>query len=435
MSDAHDSDRSGFSRVASEIRLGNARRYLLLRGIAAATTLAACGIYGVHGTRADLRAAFPYAVAYLIASLALLFVAMANPIVLRKSWLGGPVLDLPFIFQIMLAAIPLAPSPAGMATLGCALLMLLVGISVLTMRTGSVVATVLFCAGASAMLLLFGEVEWGGVAAVMGAYAVLGFVCLSIVTFTRELVAGVARQKVLEQARRMLRETFGRYVSEEVAQAVLDNPDGTKLGGESRDVTILFSDLRGYSTICESLQPDRVVGLLNEYFGAMSEIINAEGGCVIEFLGDAILAVFGAPNSLPDHAARAVRVAARMRVRTEELNKHWDATGESAQWKSHGIPQLASRIGLHSGRVVAGNLGSHTRVKYAVVGDAVNTASRVENLNNALGTDVLLTAAVMAGLPQELASGCEDRGEHKLKGKEEVVRVFGLAAPAVRASA
>ena len=435
MSDPHESDRSGFSRVASEIRLGNARRYLLLRGIAAATAVGACGIFGAHRDRADLRAALPWAVGYLLSALALLFVGMASPYVLRKSWLGGPVLDLPFIVKMMLEAIPLAPSPAGMATLGAALLMLLVVISVLTMRTGSVVATVLFTTFSAALLLFFGEVGWGVVLTVVGAYAILGFVCLSIVNFTRALVAGVARQKVLEQARRILRETFGRYVSEEVAQAVLDNPDGTKLGGETRDVTILFSDLRGYSTICESLQPERVVGLLNEYFGAMSEIINTEGGCVIEFLGDAILAVFGAPNSLPDHAARAVRVAARMRVRTEELNKHWDETGESVQWKSHGIPQLASRIGLHSGRVVAGNLGSHTRVKYAVIGDAVNTASRVENLNNALGTDVLLTAAVMAALPQDLASGCEDRGEHKLKGKEEVVRVFGLATPAARATA
>src|SRR6185295_10997005 len=103
---------------------------------------------------------------------------------------------------------------------------------------------------------------------------------------------------------------FGRYMSEEIAQAVLENPEGTKLGGEEREVTILFSDLRGYSTISEALAPERVVSLLNEYFGAMSEIINREGGCVIEFLGDAILAVFGAPGSLPDHAERAVRTAA-----------------------------------------------------------------------------------------------------------------------------
>ena len=222
----------------------------------------------------------------------------------------------------------------------------------------------------------------------------------------------------------VLRQAFGRYVSEDVARAVLARPGGTKLGGETRDV--LFSDVRDYSTISEKLPPAEVVDLLNEYFGAMSEVIDRQGGCVIEFLGDAILAVFGAPGELPDHAERAVRAALQMQRRGAELNLAWERNGKASLWKERGIPALASRIGVHTGRVVAGNLGSKTRMKYAVIGDTVNAASRVEHLNNTLGTDLLFTEEVRIRLPPELVALARDAGEHPVKGRGQPVHVFTM---------
>jgi len=236
----------------------------------------------------------------------------------------------------------------------------------------------------------------------------------------------------LQSARQVVREAFGRYVSEEIARTILSRPGGATLGGETREVTILFSDLRNYSTISEKLAPAEVVDMLNEYFGAMSEVIDREGGCVIEFLGDAILAVFGAPTDLPDHPARAVRAALAMRRRGAELNEAWEKSGKARLWKDRGIPALASRIGLHTGRVVAGNLGSKTRMKYAIIGDAVNTASRVENLNNALGTDLLFTDQVRMGLPAELAGLAEDKGQQAVKGRDSAVHVFTITGDEAR---
>ena len=235
----------------------------------------------------------------------------------------------------------------------------------------------------------------------------------------------------LAAAREVIRSAFGRYVSEDVARAILAAPEGPVLGGELREVTILFSDIRGYSTISERMAPVDVVELLNEYFGAMSAVIEAEGGVVIELLGDAILAVFGAPGDLEEHAERAVRAALAIERRGEELNRAWDASGRSRLWKEHGITALGSRIGIHTGRVVAGNLGSPTRMKYAVIGDAVNTAARVEGLNDVVGTSVLLTAQVRAELSDALAARTEDKGEHTVKGRERPVHVFTIArAPA-----
>jgi len=238
------------------------------------------------------------------------------------------------------------------------------------------------------------------------------------------LVFGLAIFALLE--RFVLRQAFGRYVSEDVARSILDLPDGAKLGGETREVTILFSDVRDYSTISEKLHPSEVVDLLNEYFGAMSDVIDRQGGCVIEFLGDAILAVFGAPGELPDHAERAVRAALQMQRRGAELNRAWEGNGKASLWKERGIPALASRIGVHTGRVVAGNLGSKTRMKYAVIGDAVNAASRVEHLNNTLGTDLLFTEEVRIRLPPDLVALARDAGEHPVKGRGQPVHVFTL---------
>ena len=232
------------------------------------------------------------------------------------------------------------------------------------------------------------------------------------------------------QEREFIRATFGRYVSEDVARKLLANPEGTKLGGEEREVTVLFADLRNYSTISETLSPQQVVGMLNAFLGAMGELVDKHHGVVIEFLGDAILAVFNAPNDLPNHAERATACAIAMRDRLRVLNAEWDAAGLSKLWKERGVPAIAARIGVHTGNVVAGNLGSDSRVKYAVIGDAVNLASRVENLSSTIGTDILITAETLARVPTSISTIAVDKGEHVVKGRASPVHVYTFGTTA-----
>ena len=191
-------------------------------------------------------------------------------------------------------------------------------------------------------------------------------------------------------------------------------------------VTVLFSDLRGYSTISEQLPPVQVVEMLNTYLGAMNLLIDAHHGCVIEFFGDGILAVFGAPYHMSDHSEQAVLCAMEMRERLILLNQEWKNSEVSRFLKGCGMDQLGVRIGIHTGRVVAGNLGSPTRMKYAVIGDTVNVAARLETLNKELGTDILVSGEVHAHLPDEIAKNMQAHGQHKVKGREQSVLVYSI---------
>ena len=231
------------------------------------------------------------------------------------------------------------------------------------------------------------------------------------------------------QEREHIRATFGRFVSREVASTLLNT--GASLGGEVRDVTVLFTDLVGYSTITEKLSPQEVVGLLNRYLGGMNGVIDAHQGVVIEFLGDAILAVFGAPNSLDDHASQALKCALAMQRRLDELNAVWAEEGVAELWKQVGIERLAHRVGIHSGEVVAGNLGSATRAKYAVIGDTVNVAARLEQLNKELGTKLLCSDEVTGAVEGELRESLKRVGEFQVKGRASSVGAWTIAEPEV----
>jgi adenylate cyclase len=228
------------------------------------------------------------------------------------------------------------------------------------------------------------------------------------------------------QERERIRDTFGRYVSPDVARRILATREHELMDGEEREVTVLLSDLRNYSTISEFLPPAQVVTLLNRYLAVMNDVIDAHGGTIIEFLGDGILCVFGAPGDQPDHAARAVACAGEMRAGLGVLNAALEREGIARAWKDRGIPDLGARIGLHTGRVVAGNLGSARRMKYAVIGDTVNVAARCEALNKELGTDILLTDAVRAALPADVAALAVSRGSHRVKGREQAVEVYSV---------
>ncbi len=214
-------------------------------------------------------------------------------------------------------------------------------------------------------------------------------------------------------ARRRLRSAFGQFVSPEVVDRVLR--EGTALRGELRTVSVLMSDLRGFTALSERLPLDRVSEMLNQYFTELVEVSTARGGMVVDFIGDGMLAVFGAPMDDPDHAWHAVATALEMQAALERLNGRWRAEGRGP---------LAMGVAVHAGEVFAGNVGSPRRKKYAVLGDTVNTVSRMEGLNRDLGTAILISGATLAAVKDRVV--VQDRGPVTVKGRTQPVELFEL---------
>ena len=219
-----------------------------------------------------------------------------------------------------------------------------------------------------------------------------------------------------------IKQTFSKYVPPSVVETILKDPSKVSLGGEVRDVTILFADVRGYSTLAEVVPPHELIDMLNQYLAEMSAVIFEHHGMINEFEGDGILAVFGAPLALEDHAKWAVDAGCQMLEAVEKLNQVWEENGVLDSWRRAGLERLAIRIGIHSGRVVAGNIGTETRMKYAVIGDTVNTAARIEGLNKELGTSLLFSRLTRTQLPAE-QSYCA-MGQHRVKGKNTLIEVY-----------
>ena len=180
-----------------------------------------------------------------------------------------------------------------------------------------------------------------------------------------------------------VKENFGRYVSREVRDEILSGR--ISLDGEMKEVSVLFADLRGFTPLTASHHPKQVLALINAYFEAMSRAIRQNGGLVLQYVGDEIYAIFGAPLGAGDHALRAVKSASAMREALKKLNRDHTAKG---------LPALRHGIGVHCGRAVAGNVGGGDRVSYALVGDVVNTGSRIQGLNKEFGTEVLVSGEV-----------------------------------------
>lgn len=217
----------------------------------------------------------------------------------------------------------------------------------------------------------------------------------------------LALNEQLEARNRFIRETFGRYTSDDIVQVLLDMPEGLKLGGEKRPVTILMTDLRGFTAMVERLEPTVVVAILNHYLEAMIDIIQAEGGTIDEIIGDAILVLFGAPVAWPDAPLRAVRAALAMQRAMAAVN-HYHLEQD---W-----PEIAMDIALHHGEVVVGNLGSHKRTKYGVVGRAVNLTARIESYT--VGGQILASPTLLA-----------EAGPGLLLGEEILVSAKGMREP------
>jgi len=220
-----------------------------------------------------------------------------------------------------------------------------------------------------------------------------------------------------EKEKRFIRNAFGLYLSQEVIEELCSNPEKLKLGGEVKRVTVFFSDIAGFTSISEKLPTEKLVQLLNQYLTEMSDIVLKNRGTVDKYIGDAVMAIFGAPVDYPDHALVACLSSLEMHQRLRELNQKWTAEG----W-----PAINCRIGLNTGQVKVGNMGSARRMDYTVIGDEVNLASRLEGANKAYGTNLMISEATYL----EAKDRIEVRELDLLAvvGKQKPVRVYQLLA-------
>ena len=181
------------------------------------------------------------------------------------------------------------------------------------------------------------------------------------------------------QYQNFIRQTFGRYLSKKVVDEILETPSGSRIGGRKENVTVMMSDIRGFTTLSETTDPEKLVQLLNRYLETMSKVIMKFDGMIDEFIGDAILTVFGVPEIRDDHAERAVACALSMQNRLELLN---------VEFINEGYPAFEMGIGIYTGPAIVGNIGSEIRTKYGIVGPTINIASRIES--NTFGGDILI---------------------------------------------
>lgn len=235
---------------------------------------------------------------------------------------------------------------------------------------------------------------------------------------TNEMIEGL-------REREKMRTTLGKHFSPQTARRILQAGGG--LGGEAMECTILFTDLRDYTGLAESLPPELVVSILNEYFTMVVDAVRRNGGEVDKFIGDAAMAVFGLYGT-PGSCDAAVRAASEMRNGMAELRR---------RLRARGLPDVDSGIGIHHGRVVAGNMGSPDRVEHTVIGDAVNVAARLEGITKEIGRPVAISGAVYEKLAPLERSMLTFHGDVALKGKTDRVPIFGLtdvtrASPVLR---
>jgi adenylate cyclase len=258
-------------------------------------------------------------------------------------------------------------------------------------------------------------------AAYVGGATIMFQVAALTLPVTEPLLSGLVaavltvayRFAVSDRSRRFLRKSFELYLSPQVIETMMASNKLPALGGEMREVTVLFTDLVGFSSIAETMSPDALVQLMNEYLSAMTDLVEENRGYVEKYIGDSVVAVFGAPVDDPDHALHAVSAALDCRDRLDELNRSGTAFG------GH---RLRHRIGINTGEALVGNIGSRRRFNYTVMSDAVNVASRLEGANKHFGTSIMVseTTVQLTGT----AFAWRELDTVRVKGRASPIRIY-----------
>jgi adenylate cyclase len=300
-------------------------------------------------------------------------------------------------------------------------------------RIGTVVAAGLLV-GLMAALLSFAPAAAGTVLAAVGWtwFSLVSFkggvwlnMAQPLLTMGLALFAGTAYQYFVEgREKRVVKKLFGRYVSRDVYHQLLDDPDLAELGGRRREMTVLFSDIRGFTAMTEKGNAEALVAQLNEYFSTMVEVVFRHHGTVDKFVGDMVMALFSAPVEDADHAEHAVSAAIEMVSELGKLNRKWLAEGKV---------QLDIGIGINSGDMIAGNIGSERIMSYTVIGDNVNLGSRLESLNKEFQSRIIISDATRKRLQRERT--LRPLGDYTVKGKTQAVSIFEVVVPSPLAEA
>lgn len=225
----------------------------------------------------------------------------------------------------------------------------------------------------------------------------------------------IYRWYISEAEKRKIRETFKHYFSPAIMEEILKNPKSLELGGQRREVTILFSDIRDFTTITEKLPPEKLTQLLQEYFTQMTEEILKTDGVLDKFIGDAIMAFWGAPIEQKDHADKAVKAGINMIKKLKILQK---------KWLKEGLPLIDAGVGINTGVVTVGNMGSSTRFDYTLIGDDVNAAARLEGLNKEFKTNIIISEATKNKLTTPVS--LKSLGSVLVKGKTKPIKIYSI---------
>ena len=198
-----------------------------------------------------------------------------------------------------------------------------------------------------------------------------------------------------ERAKRKVRATFGQYVAPGVVNLLLDRPELVRLGGEEKVLTAMFSDIRGFTALSEGLSPSALVDCLNEYFTEMTRVIFRNWGTLDKYIGDAIMAFWGSPYPQTDHAERACRAALEMLEALKKLQERWRAQGRA---------EINIGVGINTGPMVVGNMGTENRMNFTIMGDDVNLASRLEGINKQFGTHLVISESTWLAVHEKFVA-------------------------------